>query len=62
MEFKEIDSVQKAIELLNESLFKGRQLTVMQKRTNIPHRGRGGFRGRMRGRWGRPYFRGYRPY
>jgi hypothetical protein len=30
---------------LNETLFKGRQITIMQKRKNIPGRGRGGFRG-----------------
>ena len=31
---------------LNETLFKGRQITIMPKRKNIPGRGRGGFRGK----------------
>ena len=36
LEFEEKESVQNATDLLNESLFKGRQLTVMPKRKNIP--------------------------
>ena len=41
LEFEEKDSVTKATELLNESLFKGRQLTVLPKRKNIPGLNRG---------------------
>ena len=73
IEFEKEESVEKSIELLNDSLFKGRQITVMKKRKNLPGKGRGGFRGGRYPRYGggmppmhygrRPYFRGgYRPY
>mmetsp|Transcript_4224 Transcript_4224/g.5949 ORF Transcript_4224/g.5949 Transcript_4224/m.5949 type:complete len:209 (+) Transcript_4224:45-671(+) len=74
VEFEEADSVQNAI-MLDNSIFKGRQLKVTAKRTNLPNRGRGrgrgGFRGRrggFRGRGGyyrggyRGGYRGYRGY
>jgi len=54
IEFADKDSVPNAV-LLNETLFKGRQLKVMSKRTNVPGlavRGRGGA---PRGYY-RPYF------
>eukprot|EP01118_Nematostelium_gracile_P016290 TRINITY_DN6708_c0_g1_i1.p1 TRINITY_DN6708_c0_g1~~TRINITY_DN6708_c0_g1_i1.p1 ORF type:complete len:182 (+),score=64.91 TRINITY_DN6708_c0_g1_i1:132-677(+) len=60
VEFAEKDSVANAV-LLNETLFKGRQLKVIPKRTNVPgmNRGRGG-----RGGFYRPYYptrgRGFR--
>lgn len=68
IEFEGEESVEKAIELMNDSLFKGRQITVMRKRKNLPGKGRGGHRGRFNryrmpfygGR--RPSYRGYRPY
>eukprot|EP01116_Phalansterium_solitarium_P018569 TRINITY_DN496_c0_g1_i2.p1 TRINITY_DN496_c0_g1~~TRINITY_DN496_c0_g1_i2.p1 ORF type:complete len:236 (+),score=51.13 TRINITY_DN496_c0_g1_i2:51-710(+) len=47
LEFAEKDSVGNAV-LLNESLFKGRQLKVNPKRTNVPGMNGGG-RGRGRG-------------
>ena len=67
IEFENEESVDKAIELMNDSLFKGRQITVMKKRKNIPGRGRANFRGFPRYRGGpfhgrRPYFSRYRPY
>lgn len=31
---------------LNDSLFKGRQITILPKRKNVPGRGRGGVRGK----------------
>ena len=51
IEFVDKDSVEHAIKL-NESLFKGRQLKVIAKRTNKPGLagGRGSSRGRGRGR------------
>ncbi|RKP10063.1 hypothetical protein THASP1DRAFT_34223 [Thamnocephalis sphaerospora] len=54
VEFADIASVANAV-TLNDSLFRGRQLKVSAKRTNVPgfHRGRG------RGR--RPYRGGFRP-
>ncbi|CAI2379882.1 unnamed protein product [Moneuplotes crassus] len=68
IEFETTESVDKAIELMNDTLFKGRQITVLKKRKNLPGRGRGGFRSRFPG-FGRgffprrPYFRGrYGPY
>ena len=42
MEFADVDSVQNAL-ALHESVFKGRQLKVSAKRTNVPgFGGRGG--------------------
>jgi len=57
VEFTDKDSVSTAM-ALDDSLFRGRQIKVMPKRTNKPGisstnrppRGRGGFRGRGRGR------------
>ncbi|ODV60997.1 RNA-binding domain-containing protein, partial [Ascoidea rubescens DSM 1968] len=60
VEFSEPSLVQSAV-LLNDTLFRGRQLKVVPKRTNVPglNRGRGGFRGRRaRGRGYRGGFRG----
>jgi polyadenylate-binding protein 2 len=54
IEFADIASVANAVSL-NESLFRGRQLKVSAKRTNIPYF----IRGRGRGR--RPYRGGFRP-
>lgn len=58
IEFMEVESISHAL-LLNETLFRGRQIKVIAKRKNIPGfsrgRGRGG-RARARG------FRGRRPY
>merc|ERR1719481_992391 len=72
VEFTDKDSVQTAM-ALDDSLFRGRQIKVMPKRTNKPGisttnrppRGRGGFRARGRGRgFGGGYMRrprgGYR--
>lgn len=39
IEFKKIESVQQAVHLLNDSLFKGRQIKVVAKRTNVPYHG-----------------------
>jgi len=72
IEFVDKDSVANAM-VLNESLFRGRQLKVTSKRTNVPSFMRGGggrgFRARgFRGYRGRPYMRGrgraayYHPY
>ena len=67
IEFESTEGVDKALELMNDSLFKGRQLTVMKKRKNLPGRGRGGFRSRFPG-YGRPFYprrpfyRGYRGF
>ncbi|KAJ6142694.1 hypothetical protein N7471_002147 [Penicillium samsonianum] len=61
VEFSEPSLVAQAL-VLNESVFRGRNLKVVPKRTNLPgmHRGRGGFgRGRGRGR-GFPRGGGYR--
>jgi polyadenylate-binding protein 2 len=66
IEFGDRDSVQTAM-AMDESLFRGRQIKVMPKRTNRPGlsttnrppRGRGTFRG-ARG-VGRGYYAGYRP-
>ncbi|KAI8454290.1 polyadenylate-binding protein 2 [Phakopsora pachyrhizi] len=43
--------------LLNDSLFRGRQIKVTPKRTNIPGFSRGRGRGRVRARGFNPYFR-----
>lgn len=58
LEFVDAASVEKAVETLDGSTFRERQLKVLAKRTNIPGinvRGRGG-----RGRGGRGGFRGGR--
>lgn len=58
---------------LTDSLFKGRQITVIPKRKNIPGRGRGALRGKnpmmqlvgmlqMAMRGGRGRGRGFKPY
>ncbi|XP_022644375.1 polyadenylate-binding protein 2-B-like [Varroa jacobsoni] len=70
IEFADKDSVETAM-ALDESLFRGRQIKVLQKRTNMPgisttnrpprgrgFRGRGGFRGGFRGAPRRGVFRG----
>ncbi|KAH3675734.1 hypothetical protein WICMUC_002526 [Wickerhamomyces mucosus] len=68
VEFESAESVEKAVNELNGKEFRGRILSVVAKRTNLPGfsnkprgsfrgRGRGGFRGRGRGRGG---FRGGR--
>jgi len=53
VEFSEPSLVAQAL-VLNESVFHGRNLKVVPKRTNVPgmNRGRGGGRGGMRGRGG----------
>jgi polyadenylate-binding protein 2 len=71
IEFEKEEGVEKAIELMNDSLFKGRQITVNKKRKNLPGKGsRGGYRGGRFPRYGMPMFYGgrrpnygrYRPY
>eukprot|EP00033_Pygsuia_biforma_P000781 GCRY01000910.1.p1 GENE.GCRY01000910.1~~GCRY01000910.1.p1 ORF type:complete len:166 (+),score=27.18 GCRY01000910.1:208-705(+) len=61
IEFADKDSAANAL-ALNETPFRGRQLQVTMKRTNLPHmsspRGRGRFRGRFRGS---PRYRGGYP-
>lgn len=58
VEFEIPESVEKAIEELHGKEFRGRDLRVTPKRTNLPgFKKRGGFRGRGRGR-GRGGFRG----
>lgn len=58
MEFEIPESVEKAIEELHGKEFRGRDLRVTPKRTNLPgFKKRGGFRGRGGGR-GRGGFRG----
>jgi polyadenylate-binding protein 2 len=54
IEFKDVESVQNAL-ILNDTEFKGRQLKVTPKRTNVPafQRGRGRGRGMMNNRGGR---------
>jgi len=65
VEFSEPSLVSQAL-VLNDSHFKGRQLKVVPKRTNVPGfgarggRGRGGMRGGYRGRGGFPPRGGYR--
>jgi len=59
IEFAEVEAVEAAVQL-NESEFKGRQLKVVAKRTNVPGMSRGRGRGRGKGR-GSPapfYYRG----
>jgi polyadenylate-binding protein 2 len=56
IEFAEKDSVANAVHL-NESILKGRQLKVLEKRTNIP-----GMSERGRGRFRASFYYGYRPY
>lgn len=54
IEFAEVESVEKAIESINGKEFRGREIRVSSKRTNVPGFRRGGFRGRGgRGRGGR---------
>lgn len=60
VEFTEPSLVAQAL-VLNESVFRGRNLKVVPKRTNVPGmaprgRGRGGFRGGGRGGFGRGGF------
>ena len=63
VEFEDAASVPGAI-LLDNSIFKGRQLKVSAKRVNIKGKGKGKGRGRGRGRRGRGRgrYRGYRGY
>lgn len=62
IEFAEVDAVEKAMKL-NESLFRGRQITVEVKRKNVPGMGRRrggyGYYPRMMGRMRMfpPYYR-----
>jgi len=52
IEFDSVEAAKKS-KSLDQSLFKGRQLTVLEKRINIPRHGgkpRGGLSGRGRGR------------
>lgn len=68
IEFESTESVEKAISDLHGKTFRGREIRVTAKRTNLPgfkkrggSRGRGsrgGFRGSSRGRGGRGSFRG----
>ncbi|KAL6449905.1 Pabp2 Polyadenylate-binding protein 2 [Candida maltosa Xu316] len=65
IEFEKAESVPKAIEDLHGKAFRGREIRVTAKRTNLPGFRRGnGFRGRgrggFRGRGGRGGFRGGR--
>ncbi|KAK9471666.1 uncharacterized protein V1510DRAFT_380288 [Dipodascopsis tothii] len=57
VEFAEPGSVANAL-VLNESLFRGRNLKVTPKRTNVPGMTRGRGRGRGRGGFGRGFPRG----
>ncbi|KAI3400148.1 hypothetical protein diail_4380 [Diaporthe ilicicola] len=61
VEFTEPSLVAQAL-VLNESVFKGRNIKVVPKRTNVPgmSRGRGGGRGGFRGGRGAPGFYGGR--
>mmetsp|Transcript_63263 Transcript_63263/g.105268 ORF Transcript_63263/g.105268 Transcript_63263/m.105268 type:complete len:205 (+) Transcript_63263:75-689(+) len=71
IEFAEVEAVEAAVEK-NESEFKGRQVKVIAKRTNVPGMGaRGRGRGRGRGFGGKgkgfgkgkgSYYGGYRPF
>ena len=51
VEFAEEDSVQNAV-LLNDTMFRGRQIKVTAKRTNIPGMNRKGGKGRGKGKGG----------
>ena len=62
VEFENQEGVEKAIELMNDSLFKGRQITVMKKRKNLPGKGRAAFRGGYPRFRGAPFYGGRRPY
>jgi len=76
VEFLEKDGVDAAVRLKNDVTFKGRQIKVNAKRTNVPGmhrggfggmggmppRGRGGFRGNYRGGRARGRGRGFNPY
>ncbi|KAI8927624.1 hypothetical protein BC831DRAFT_398382 [Entophlyctis helioformis] len=67
LEFADVGSVNNAVSL-NESMFKGRLIKVVAKRTNVPgmnFRGRGGrrpYRGGPGGFRGRPPYRARRGY
>ena len=56
VEFADPSSIQNAV-VLNESIFKGRILKVISKRTNLPGLKRGRGRGRARGSRGRAPYR-----
>lgn len=56
VEFAEEDSVQNAV-LLNDTMFRGRQIKVMVKRTNVPGMNRKGGKGRGKGKGG-PWWMG----
>merc|ERR1712087_712060 len=56
IEFAEVEAVEAAV-ALTETEFKGRQIKVTAKRTNVPGMGKGRGRGRGRGR-GPPFYRG----
>ncbi|KAK3381284.1 hypothetical protein B0H63DRAFT_475246 [Podospora didyma] len=57
VEFTEPSLVAQAL-VLNESVFKGRNIKVVPKRTNLPGMSRGGRGGRGGPRGGRGFFRG----
>lgn len=59
VEFTEPSLVAQAL-VLNESVFKGRNIKVVPKRTNLPGMSRGGRGGRGGFRGGRGSFGGYR--
>ena len=69
IEFENEQSVQNSL-LLNGSLFRGRQLKVIQKRTNVPSwnmkgsKGRGKNKGKFKGKspWGGPWMDPYWSY
>lgn len=58
VEFTEPSLVAQAL-VLNESVFKGRNIKVVPKRTNLPGMSRGRGRGGIRGRGGFPARGGY---
>jgi polyadenylate-binding protein 2 len=57
VEFTEPSLVAQAL-VLNESVFKGRNIKVVPKRTNVPGMSRGRGRGGLRGGGGRGFFGG----